>query len=91
MQDLSNSDGTVASLLFLGGQECSTTELRGDDRWSMARSQAIDELGESSQNLVSMVRGGAPDGFLKMTRAQTKWTRGGALREGSDSLVGCWL
>ena len=41
-QNLSNREGTVTSLLFLTGQECSTTIVRGDNRWSSVRSQTID-------------------------------------------------
>ena len=69
----------------------SPPKVMDDDRWSRARSQEMDEIGEGSQNLVSLVRGGAPNGFLKMTQAQTRWTRGGAIGEGSNSLADCWL
>ena len=40
-QNLTNSNGMVASILLLAGQECGTTEMRSDDRRSSTRSQEI--------------------------------------------------
>ena len=52
----------------------------------MARSQEVDELGEGSQNLLGLVRGGASDGLLEVTWAPARWTGGRAVEEGSDFL-----
>ena len=72
---------------FLAGQECGPTKVRGDVGWSSARSQEIDKPGEGSQNLVSSVRGRAPNGLPEVAWAQTRWTGGRAIGEGPDSLA----
>jgi hypothetical protein len=53
--------------------------------------QGIDKLGEGSQNLVSLVRGGAPNGFPEVVWVQARWTRGRAVVKGPESLADSWL
>ena len=87
MQDFFNGNGAMVSVLFLAGQKGGTTKMRSDGGRSTARSQEVDELGKGSQNRAGLVRGGASDGLLEVTWAQTRWTWGRAIGGRSDSLI----
>ena len=58
-----------------------------DIRWNTTSSKEVNEPGEGSQHLTSLVRGGVNNSFLELAGMQTRRARSRLIGEGLHTLV----